>query len=128
VDFLRHHSLVVDVANLCLSAPPPVVGMITPGRSYADVVRSPPVVSAPAPAGGSFLSSGSSTPSPSPAAAATLCGWLAGQAGATPSPGHRLSATGIGPLPSRVQAIAEFPRPATVKQLQAFLGLFNFYR
>ncbi len=42
--------------------------------------------------------------------------------------GHRLSASGIGPLPSRVQAIAEFPRPATVKQLQAFLGLFNFYR
>jgi hypothetical protein len=41
--------------------------------------------------------------------------------------GHRLSAFGIGPLPSRVQAIAEFPRPATVKQLQAFLGLFNFY-
>jgi hypothetical protein len=42
--------------------------------------------------------------------------------------GHRLSASGIGPLPSRVQAIAEFPWPATVKQLQAFLGLFNFYR
>ncbi len=41
--------------------------------------------------------------------------------------GHRLSASGIGPLPSRVQAITEFPRPATVKQLQAFLGLFNFY-
>jgi hypothetical protein len=40
--------------------------------------------------------------------------------------GHRFSASGIGPLPSRVQAIAEFPRPATVKQLQAFLGLFNF--
>jgi cleavage and polyadenylation specificity factor subunit 1 len=42
--------------------------------------------------------------------------------------GHRLSASGIGPLPSRVQAIAEFPRPVTFKQLQAFLGLFNFYR
>jgi cleavage and polyadenylation specificity factor subunit 1 len=42
--------------------------------------------------------------------------------------GHRLSASGIAPLPSRVQAIADFPRPATVKQLQAFLGLFNFYR
>jgi hypothetical protein len=41
--------------------------------------------------------------------------------------GHHLSATGIGPLPSRVQAFAEFPRPATVKQLQAFLGLLNFY-
>ncbi len=42
--------------------------------------------------------------------------------------GHRLSASGIGPLPARVQAIADFPRPATVKQLQAFLGFFNFYR
>jgi hypothetical protein len=41
--------------------------------------------------------------------------------------GHRLGAAGIGPLLSRVQAIAEFPRPVTVKQLQAFLGLFNFY-
>jgi hypothetical protein len=39
---------------------------------------------------------------------------------------YRLNATGIGPLPSRVQAIAELPQAATVKQLQAFLGLFNF--
>jgi hypothetical protein len=42
--------------------------------------------------------------------------------------GHRLTAGGISPLPSRVQAIADFPPPVTVKQLQAFLGLFNFYR
>jgi hypothetical protein len=42
--------------------------------------------------------------------------------------GHRLTAVGISPLPSGVQAIADFPPPATVKQLQAFLGLFNFYR
>jgi hypothetical protein len=42
--------------------------------------------------------------------------------------GHRLTAKGISPLPSRVQAIAEFPQPPTVKHLQAFLGLFNFYR
>jgi hypothetical protein len=42
--------------------------------------------------------------------------------------GHRLTAGGISPLPSRVQDIADFPHPATVKQLQAFLGLFNFYR
>jgi hypothetical protein len=27
-----------------------------------------------------------------------------------------------------MQAITEFPRPVTVRQLQAFLGLFNFYR
>jgi hypothetical protein len=42
--------------------------------------------------------------------------------------GHLISATGSSPLPSRVDAIAAFPRPATVRQLQAFLGLFNFYR
>jgi hypothetical protein len=42
--------------------------------------------------------------------------------------GHNISAAGSSPLPSRVGAIAEFPRPATVRQLQAFLGLFNFYR
>jgi hypothetical protein len=41
--------------------------------------------------------------------------------------GHLLSVTGIGSLPSRVQAVTEFPRPARVKQLQGFLGLFNFY-
>ncbi len=39
-----------------------------------------------------------------------------------------LTATGTGPLPSRVQAIADFPRLATVKQLKAFLALFNLYR
>ncbi len=39
---------------------------------------------------------------------------------------HSIGPSGIKPLPSRVQAIAEFPRPVTVRQLQAFLGLFNF--
>jgi hypothetical protein len=42
--------------------------------------------------------------------------------------GHRLSAAGSGPLPSCMDAIASFPRSSTVCQLQAFLGLFNFYR
>jgi hypothetical protein len=42
--------------------------------------------------------------------------------------GHSIGPAGIRPLPSRVQAIAEFPRPVTVRHLQAFLGLFNFYR
>jgi hypothetical protein len=42
--------------------------------------------------------------------------------------GNRLTAKGISSLPSRVQAIADFPQPPTVKHLQAFLGLFNFYR
>jgi hypothetical protein len=42
--------------------------------------------------------------------------------------GHQLSAANSSPLPSRMDAITSFPRPATVQQLQAFLGLFNFYR
>ncbi len=42
--------------------------------------------------------------------------------------GHSISAAGSSPLPSRVSAIADFPRPLNVRQLQAFLGLFNFYR
>jgi hypothetical protein len=42
--------------------------------------------------------------------------------------GHSIGPSGINPLQSRVQAIAEFPRPVTVRQLQAFLGLFYFYR
>jgi cleavage and polyadenylation specificity factor subunit 1 len=42
--------------------------------------------------------------------------------------GHMVSAAGIAPLPSRVAAVGNFPRPSTVQQLQAFLGMFNFYR
>jgi hypothetical protein len=42
--------------------------------------------------------------------------------------GHRVSASGFAPLPSRVATIQKYPRPATVKQLLAFLGVFNFYR
>jgi hypothetical protein len=41
--------------------------------------------------------------------------------------GHLITAAGSSPLPSRVEAIAVFPRPASMRQLQAFLGLFNFY-
>jgi hypothetical protein len=42
--------------------------------------------------------------------------------------GHQVLATGISPLPGRVAAIRQFPRPTMVRDLQAFLGLFNFYR
>jgi hypothetical protein len=35
--------------------------------------------------------------------------------------GHRVSASGFAPLPSRVAAIQKYPRPATVKQLLAFV-------
>jgi hypothetical protein len=42
--------------------------------------------------------------------------------------GHMVSETGITPLPKHVTAIQEFPALTTVKQLQQFLGMINFYR
>ncbi|XP_051993051.1 LOW QUALITY PROTEIN: uncharacterized protein K02A2.6-like [Xyrauchen texanus] len=34
---------------------------------------------------------------------------------------------GAVPLPSKVEAVTQFPRPLTVKSLQEFLGMVNFY-
>ena len=42
--------------------------------------------------------------------------------------GHQVSAAGLAPLPQRVAAVQDFPPPTNVKELQAFLGMFNFYR
>jgi len=42
--------------------------------------------------------------------------------------GHQVSASGISPLPDRVAAITKFPRPTTVRGLQTYLGMVNFYR
>ena len=42
--------------------------------------------------------------------------------------GHTVSASGITPLPSAVSAVNNFPQPQTLKDLQRFLGLINFYR
>jgi hypothetical protein len=42
--------------------------------------------------------------------------------------GHRVSAAGVLPLPSHVSAVQDFLQPETVKKLQAFLGMVNFYR
>ncbi len=42
--------------------------------------------------------------------------------------GHRVSAAGVEPLPDHMEAVTKFPRPSTVKELQGFLGLVNFYR
>jgi hypothetical protein len=42
--------------------------------------------------------------------------------------GHMVSETGITPLPKHVTAIQEFPAPTTIKQLQQFIGMVNFYR
>lgn len=41
--------------------------------------------------------------------------------------GHQVSASGSAPMPSRVQVVKEFPQPKTVKALQEFLGMVNFY-
>ena len=42
--------------------------------------------------------------------------------------GHQISCKGAAPLKRHVAAISKFPAPTTVKELQAFLGLVNFYR
>lgn len=41
--------------------------------------------------------------------------------------GHEVNKDGITPLPSKVQAIIDFPRPSSVKSLQEFTGMVNFY-
>lgn len=42
--------------------------------------------------------------------------------------GFHVSSAGIRPLESKVQAILDFPFPATIKELRRFLGMINFYR
>ena len=42
--------------------------------------------------------------------------------------GHWVSTQGIRPLPDKVEAVWRFERPRTVKALQRFLGMVNFYR
>lgn len=41
--------------------------------------------------------------------------------------GHRVSKAGAVPLPAKVEAVSVFPRPVSVKSLQEFLGMVNFY-
>ena len=41
--------------------------------------------------------------------------------------GHKVDSKGIVPLPTKVEAITSFPRPTTVKGLQEFNGMVNFY-
>ncbi len=41
--------------------------------------------------------------------------------------GHKVNSKGIVPLPGKVEAIRQFPRPATIKGLQEFMGMVNFY-
>ena len=42
--------------------------------------------------------------------------------------GHIVDGNGMRPNPRLVQAITEFPRLKTLKELQSFLGLANYYR
>ena len=42
--------------------------------------------------------------------------------------GYRVDATGISPLEHRVEAIRQVPPPTTIKELQSFLGMVNYYR
>lgn len=41
--------------------------------------------------------------------------------------GHRVSAAGIAPLPSKVEAVAQLPTPTSKLELQRFLGMINYY-
>lgn len=41
--------------------------------------------------------------------------------------GHYISSEGIVPTEERIEVISGFPQPSTVKQLQRFIGMINFY-
>src|SRR5437773_5750908 len=42
--------------------------------------------------------------------------------------GHIADGEGLRPNPRLVQALTDFPQPKTLKELQSFLGLANYYR
>ena len=42
--------------------------------------------------------------------------------------GYIVSNKGIGPNLSKVESVKEWPKPTNVKDIQAFLGLVNYYR
>lgn len=42
--------------------------------------------------------------------------------------GYKVDKFGIQPIPDKVKAITEFPKPKNIQQLRRFLGLMNFYR
>ena len=41
--------------------------------------------------------------------------------------GHMIDEQGITPVPEKVTAIQNFPQPSSLRQLQRFLGLINYY-
>lgn len=42
--------------------------------------------------------------------------------------GHQIDANGITPLPDKIDAIRNFPTPASMRQIRRFIGMVNFYR
>jgi transposase InsO family protein len=42
--------------------------------------------------------------------------------------GHMVSAKGLQPVPSKVQAVKDFPVPSSVRDVRGFLGLTNYFR
>jgi len=42
--------------------------------------------------------------------------------------GYMVSTEGIGPDPKKIESVNEWPEPTTVKEIQALLGFFNYYR
>ena len=42
--------------------------------------------------------------------------------------GHRITPNGAAPLPDKVRAVTTFRQPITIKGLQEFVGMINFYR
>ena len=40
---------------------------------------------------------------------------------------HKVTADGLRPLPQKVSAIQDFPRPTTARKLREFLGIVNYY-
>ncbi|XP_069752404.1 uncharacterized protein [Narcine bancroftii] len=41
--------------------------------------------------------------------------------------GHTISAAGAAPAPEKIAAVQRFPKPSTLKGLQEFTGMLNFY-
>ena len=41
--------------------------------------------------------------------------------------GHEITSEGVPPLPEKVQAISDYAKQVTIKQLRAFVGLVNYY-
>lgn len=41
--------------------------------------------------------------------------------------GHQICPDGVKPIPTKVQAITDFPKPTTIKAVQGFTGMINYY-